>query len=344
MQNSVKKNRLPYLLVGLVLAGLLIAPLFFGNQYLLHVMIRIFVVSLSVLGVRLILISGSVSLGQAAFAAVGAYASAVLTMKLGMSTWLALPFAGLIAALVGAAIGWPALRLRGIYFIILTLCISGAIMHYIANLGWLTGGLKGLYGIPAPASIVIAGHTIVDFSIGKAGYYYYGLALLAFCFWIMVRIDRSRLGVILRAVAQSEPLAASVGVPVMRYKVLAFSIACFFCGVAGAFHAHYSLFLQTSSFGAWDSIYYLVYVIVGGAGSVIGPVAGCAIMLGSFEILRPLAKFQPIVYGGILMAIVLLIPDGLTSVRNKLNDPFNKCLGMIQTKCRSDSQNKDQVL
>jgi branched-chain amino acid transport system permease protein len=337
----MEKSRFSYFIMAPVLAGLLILPFFLHNQYFLHVMIRIFVISLSVLGVRLILLSGSVSLGQAAFAAVGAYASAILTMKLGISNWLALPFASLIAALLGTVIGWPALRLRGIYFIILTLCISGAIMHYIANLGILTGGLKGLYGIPPPASIVIAGHTLIDFSAGKTGYYYNGLVLLAFCFWIMIQIDKSRLGAIFRAIAENEPLAASVGVPVMRYKVLAFSIACFFCGVGGAFHAHYSLFLETSSFGIWDSIYYLVYVIVGGAQSVLGPVVGCAIMLGSFEMLRPLTKFQPIIYGGILMAIILLIPDGLVSLRGKLKNPLYRCFGMIKTRCRLGSETRN---
>lgn len=240
-------------------------------------------------------------------------------MKLAMPTWLALPLAGLVAAGLGAAIGWPALRLRGIYFTILTLCINGAIMRYIDNLGGLTGGLKGLYGIPQPASIAFGSRTLVDFSTGKTPYYYYGLALLAFTLVVMIQIDRSRLGAIFRGLAESEPLSSSIGVPIMRYKVLAFSIGCFFCGLAGAFHAHYSLFLQTSSFGAWDSVYYLVYAIAGGLQSAVGPVLGCALMLGFFELSRPLVKFQPLVYGAVLVLVMLFARDGLVSLLFKVN-------------------------
>ncbi len=313
----MRSKRISQFFTGLVFAGLVILPSLVSNPYALHVAIRIFVVSLSVLSVRLILLTGNASLGQAAFVAIGAYTSAILTMKLGMSTWLALPFAGLVAAVLGAVIGWPALRLRGIYFTILTLCINGAVMLYIANLDSLTGGLKGLYGIPRPVSITFSGRTLIDFSTGKVPYYFCGLVLLAFCFLVMIRIDRSRLGAIFRGVADSEPLSASVGVPVMQYKVLAFSIACFFSGLAGAFHAHYYLFLETSSFGAWDSIYYIVYAIVGGAKSVVGPVLGCTLMLGFFEISRPLVKYQPLAYGALLVVVMLFAPEGLVSIWDK---------------------------
>jgi len=319
-------KRFSYALTGLVSAGLLFLPLFARNPYVLHVGIRVFMVSLSALGVRLILLSGNVSLGQAVFVAIGAYTSAILVMKLALSTWFALPLAGLMAAGLGAAIGWPALRLRGIYFTILTLCINGAVMRYIDNLGGLTGGLKGLYGIPQPASIALGNHSLVDFSAGKTPYYYYALALLAFCFVVMIRIDRSRLGAIFRGLAESEPLSSSVGVPVMRYKVLAFSIGCFFSGLSGAFHAHYFLFLQTSSFGAWDSVYYLVYAIVGGLQSAVGPALGCALMLGFFEVSRPLVKFQPLVYGGALVAIMLFAPAGLISLLSRLKGSISGSL------------------
>jgi branched-chain amino acid transport system permease protein len=322
----MEAKRFSCVLTGIVFAGLLVLPLFARNPYVLHVIIRVFTVSLSALSVRLILLSGSVSLGQAAFVAIGAYTSAIVVMKLSMPTWLALPLAGLVAAGLGAAIGWPALRLRGIYFTILTLCINGAIMRYIDNLGGLTGGLKGLYGIPQPASIAFGSHTLVDFSTGKTPYYYYGLALLAFCLVVVIRVDRSRLGAIFRGLAESEPLSSSIGVPIMRYKVLAFSIGCFFCGLAGAFHAHYSLFLQSSSFGAWDSVYYLIYAIAGGLQSAVGPVLGCALMLGFFEISRPLIKFQPLVYGAVLVTIMLFAPDGLVSLLAKLKGSITESL------------------
>lgn len=305
---------------GMLTIGLLILPVFISNQYVLHILINVFIVSLSVLGVRLILLSGSVSLGQAGFVAIGAYTSAILVMRVGVSVWVALPLSGLMSAVIGAVIGWPALRLRGLYFIILTLCIGEAIMHYIGNLENLTGGLDGLFGIPRPNLFKIAGFTLFDFNSGKAAYYYYGIALLSTCFWMMYRIDRSRLGAILHAISEDDRLAESMGVPVMRFKVLMFSIACFFSGLAGAFYAHYFVFLQTKNFTVWDSIYYLVYVIVGGAKSVIGPVIGCLVLSGFFEISRPLAKFQQIAYGSIFVVIILFLPEGLVSLKDKVKN------------------------
>lgn len=302
----------------LVLAGLMAVPIAMPNQYVLHVLINIFMISISVLSVRLIMLSGSISLGQAGFVAIGAYTSAILVMRLGLPTWLTFPLGGLAAALVGAAIGWPALRLKGIYFIILTLCIGEAIMHYLANMGGLTGGLNGLYGIPRPGPFELGGVLVLDFGSGKAAYYYLVLGLLSFSLWVMIRIDRSRLGTVLQAISSSDRLAASMGVPVMRLKVLTFSIACFFNGLAGAFYAHYFVFLQTKNFTVWDSIYYLIYVVVGGAKSVIGPVFGCFIMSSFFEISRPMAKFQQIAYGCVFILIVLFLPGGLVSLKGIL--------------------------
>ena len=340
-KNNKNRNRVRYTFSCFLLIGLLVIPVIVRNQYVLHILINIFMVSLSVLGVRLILLSGSISLGQAGFVAIGAYTSAILVMRVGVPLWVALPLSGLMSAMIGAAIGWPALRLRGLYFIILTLCIGEAIIHYIGNLENLTGGLDGLYGIPRPSPVKIAGYTILDFNSGKAAYYYYGLALLSLCLWVMFRIDRSRLGIILNAISGNDRLAESMGVPVMRFKVLTFSIACFFSGLAGAFYAHYFVFLQNKNFTVWDSIYYLVYVIVGGARSVFGPVIGCLIMFGFFEISRPLAKFQQFTYGCIFVVIILFLPEGLVSLKDILKEPFKRFFS--RTKKRAFSNEKLEI-
>ncbi len=297
------------------LAGL---PLVIENQYVLHVLINIFLVTLPAVGLRLILITGNMSFGQVAFVAIGAYTSTLLVVKLGLSTWVALPMAGFVSAVFGAAIGWPALRIRGTYFAILTLCMGQAVIKYIENLPALTGGSDGIFGIPRPGAIEILGHPIIVFTSAKENYYYLALALFLFSMLLMSRIERSRLGRIFHALGQHDSLAKSVGIPALRYKVLAFSIGCFLSGLGGAFYAHYFRGVHPENFTVWDSIYYVVYTIVGGVGSIWGPFLGASAMLGFFEVSRSLTKLQPILYAVVFIVVILFLPEGLVSIKDRL--------------------------
>ena len=310
--------RLKTLSIVPVIAFFLFLPLVERDPYILHVLIEIGMVSLPALGLRLIMLTGQLSFGQVAFLAIGAYTSSLLVMKMGMNSWFTLPISGFMAALGGVAIGYPALRIKGAYFAILTLALGEAVSMILLNWTGLTGGADGIFGIPRPNDLAMAGSTLVHFTADKLPYYYYVLALLIFCMLVMYRLDRSHVGAILRAISQSDTLAESFGVNITRYKVFAFSIGCFFAGLGGAFYAHYFTILHPDSFTLWDSIFYVVYVIVGGSNSVVGPVLGSFLMLGTFELLRAAKKFQAVTYALIFIFVILFLPGGLMNLRQIL--------------------------
>lgn len=311
-------GRLKVLFFILVILFFFLLPLFERDPYILHVLIEVAMVSLPTLGLWLIMLTGQLSFGQVAFVAIGAYTSCLLVMKMGMNTWLALPISGLTAGLFGVAIGYPSLRIKGTYFAILTLVFGEAVSMILLNWTGLTGGADGIFGIPRPNEIGLAGLTLVQFSADKLPYYYFALTLLIICFLVMARINRSHVGSVLRSINQSDTLAESIGVNVTRYKVLAFSTGCFFAGLGGGFYTHYFTILHPDNFTLWDSIYYVVYVIVGGVSSVVGPILGTFLMLGTFELLRAVKQFQAVVYALILICVILFLPGGLMNIRQIL--------------------------
>jgi len=311
-------RRLRVYLIILVFAFFLILPLFERDPYILHVLIEVAMVSLPAMGLWLILLTGQLSFGQVAFVAIGAYTSCLLVMKLGMNSWLALPISGFMSALCGVAIGYPALRIKGAYFAILTLSFGEAVTMILLNWTALTGGADGIFGIPRPNDLLISGRPLVHFSANKLPYYYYVFSLLIICFLVMYRLSRSHVGSVLRSISQSDTLAASIGVNITRYKVLAFSIGCFFSGLAGAFYTHYFTLLHPDNFTLWDSIFYVIYNIVGGTRSIVGPILGTFLMLGTFELLRAVKQFQAVAYALILIGVILFLPGGLMNLRQAI--------------------------
>jgi len=237
-----------------------------------------------------------------------------------LSFWLTLPLSGLIAAILGTLIGYPALKLKGAYFAILTFGLSEVTRLVLINSGSVTGGTGGIPGgisgiraIPAPNPIAIPGLPVVEF-ISKGAYYYLSLLLLIITLVVIYIIDRSRKGDILKAIKQSESLAESVGIDVAKYKTLSFATACFFTGLDGAFFAHYIKCISPDDFGFWISIDYLIYAIIGGTGNVFGPVLGAIGLVILTNLSTILAQYHVIFYGAIIIFIVILLPEGLISL------------------------------
>ena len=296
-----------------VLTGLI--PVITQHPYYLHVFITIAVFTVVSLGVRLVLMIGQWTFGQAAFMTIGSYASAMLAGQLGWSFWAAMPVAGLIAAAAAALFGYPALRLTGAYFAMVTLVLNIVIRQIILVTPEFTGGSMGLrvdIRPPDPIPLPFGGGTI-EFS-DKTSYYYLiwllGLAAVGIAHWI----DRSPMGAVLRAVRQSEVLARSVGIDTAIYKLLAFVIACFFAGIAGSFYAHYLILAHPDAFSLWDSIYAVAYVVIGGTSTVLGPILGTALLIGGFELLREASAYQTVGYALILLLVTRFLPGGLISL------------------------------
>lgn len=309
--NSSNKGRLMLVLLVVVLVVL---PLFVRDQYVLDTLVRMGFWAILALGLQLLMTTGLMSVAQAASMAIGAYTSVFFVMKFGLSFWLGLPAAGVAASLFALVVGIPALRTKGIYFMMLTLGVSIVLTGFINRLSSLTGGPGGIVSIPPPDSISL-GFATIQFGPGhKTSFYYLVLALTALTVWLVFRLNRSRVGAIFRSIRDSEALAQHIGVNPFGYKLMAFVICSFFAGVVGSLQAHYTSFISSETFPLLTSMYVIIYLMVGGtsvSGAVVGPLA----MIGVGEALRfvPFVKgvYIPAIYGGILVVVMTFLPDGL---------------------------------
>ena len=179
------------------------------------------------------------------------------------------------------------------------------------------GGRSGIAGIPGPHPFSFPGLPAAE-SFSKVHYYYLILALFLVTFLVMYRLDRSRFGMTCRAIQQADLLVESVGVSIMKYKLIAFMTACFFAGVAGSFYAHYVRFVNPDAFGMSISIILIMYIVIGGKQSIIGPILGVAILRALSSAIAPIAEYEPIIYAGITIMLVILMPGGLVSLPQRI--------------------------
>ncbi len=245
---------------------------------------------------------GQISLGHAVFFGTGAYTSSVLQMTVGVNPWLGMVIGVVLAVALSQAIGYPCFRLRGHYFAIATIAI-GEIIHTLA-INWdFIGGARGLT-LPIRKDSLAA----FQFHGTKYLYYYIILALMVLCFYATSRIERARLGYYLRAIREDLDAAQSVGVPVTTYKLLAIAVSAGFMAAGGSFYAQYVLYLDPDSvFPLSLSILVCLLTVIGGTGTLWGPLVGSALMI-------PLSEFTRIKFGGTGSAVDLLIYGGLLTI------------------------------
>jgi branched-chain amino acid transport system permease protein len=248
------------------------------------------------------------SFAHAGFVAIGAYTSAFLTMRVGFPLIIATPLSGIMAGLIALLIGFPTLRLKGMYFVMVTFAFAEFVRRIFMSLQEPFGGNAGIAGIPGPMAV--------------ASYYYFSLLLFVLTFLVSIRIDRSRIGKIYEGIKQDEAVAESLGINVMKYKVQAFVISSFFLGLAGSFSAHYFAFISPESFTIVLSINSIVYAVVGGIGSVFGPILGSFIMVGGTELIPVTPFYKMIFYGGILVVVLVLAPEGVIGLPARITKLF----------------------
>lgn len=291
-----------------VLAALLVFPLLVRSEYLLNIAVYagIYIILASSLNITNGY-TGLFSFGHAAFYGIGAYTAAILATRSGAPFWLTLPLAGIVAGAFGAAIALPTLRLSGIFLALVTIGFQE--ITYLVKLNWigLTRGPMGIPGIPPPA---IGGVTLS----GNRGYYYLILALDVLVLFVISRIVNSRVGRAFVAIREDELAAGSVGIATFPTKVLSFVIATFFAGIAGAFFAHHARFVSADSFRLDETFVILTMLIVGGMGSLLGPVIGAVFLVVLPEASRFLAEYRGVVYGLILIAVILFRPEGIAGL------------------------------
>ena len=248
---------------------------------------------------------GQFSFGHAAFWGFGAYVSAKLALDLGISPWIGFVAAPVAAGLVGLLIGYIALRrTRGLELAIVTLGFG--VLAWTVALRWrpVTGGPSGLRQVPPPS---IFGWEIRS----ELAYYYFALVLLLAVVFLLSRLRVSRFGRAVRSIHENEDLAKSVGVSATKYYVIAFAFACALVGFSGALYAHHFRFVNPNLLGLQYMFIFLIIVLVGGTGSLWGPVLGASIFVLVSEWLRVLQEYRFLIFGVVLLLVVLFMPTGV---------------------------------
>ena len=289
-----------------------------GRSDLYYTLTSVALLSIASAGVWLTFYIGRINIGQGAFALTGAYVSAILVTKAGMSFWLSLPLAGLFAAGVAVLIGLPILRLRGVYFAMISLVLTQVVTLTALALP-LTNGAKGITSIPLPGGVSILGIPLIpDFATlenPRLAFYYTACVLMVLSFAAMYRLVNSRLGHLCRSMQQNEELAISIGVNVSYIRVIIFAISSFLGGIGGAMFGSIAQSVYPSSFQVADSVNFMLNCFLGGLGYVFGPMLGTLVLYFGWDLLFELGRFQLLAYSSLLIILMLFLPNGLLSLR-----------------------------
>jgi branched-chain amino acid transport system ATP-binding protein len=276
----------------------------YANSYYVFIMATLALTAIAGIGLNILLgLAGQVSFGHVGFYAIGAYTVAILTTAAKLDFWLALPLAIALSALIGGLLALPALRVKGPYLAMVTIAFGFVVENGAAEWRGLTGGQNGIMSVP----------TVKAFgaSFGERGVALLAIAfcaLLVFAFW---RLSRSAWGSAMRAVKDSEVAAESVGLNPVAIKALAFALSAACAGLAGALFAPLSGFVTPSTFAFLQSILFVLVVIVGGAGTVSGPLVGAAIVVLLPELLSGLAEYRLLFFGALMLGVLWLAPEGI---------------------------------
>ena len=269
-------------------------------------------------GVWLTFYIGRINIGQGAFALIGAYVSAILVVKVGWSFWISLPAAGLFAAVVAILIGLPILRLRGVYFAMITLVLTQVVTLTALALP-ITNGARGISNIPLPSGISVLGIPILpDFAAmesTKLAFYYTACIIMLLTYAALYRLVNSRLGHLCRSMQQNEELASSIGVNISYIRIVIFAISSFFGGLGGAMFGSIAQSVYPSSFQVADSVNFMLNCFLGGLGYVFGPMLGTLVLYFGWDLLFEFGKYQMLIYSTILIIIIRFLPNGLLSIR-----------------------------
>lgn len=243
----------------------------------------------------------------------GAYTTALLVTKLGVSTWVALGAGGAAGTLLALLVGYPFVRLKGIYFSLVTIFLAEVIRLIAEQWRSLTGGSMGIWNIPAPDAIAISGLFNIAFA-SKVSFYYLTLVFVLLSLLVLYALERSRIGLTWFSVRESDSLAESIGIDTASSKVLGFCIGSFFAGLAGGLYCQYNSVITPSAFGFAYAMYVLIYMIVGGSQKFSGPILGAVVLTFLPEVARPLKEYQPYIFGGVVILVMFFLPGGLVSL------------------------------
>jgi branched-chain amino acid transport system permease protein len=300
-------NAMSKALIALVVAALVLAPWALGNNYILHIACMVSIMAPLALSLNLMLKIGQLSIAQPAFMGIGAYGAALLTMRLGWPPLLSMVTGALIATAIAAATGPVFMRIKGVYFVLLTYAFGQIVNLVFQEWTSLFGGNNGLYGVPKFSLFGLRLTTPL---------HYYGLGLIftALTYAVMRAIERSDIGAIYQSLNENEMLSRSLGTNALAWRVAAFCLSAFVAGIGGGIYAFYIGFLSPDPFGFRASVDLIVINAIGGAHSVLGPLLGAVLVVPLPELLRDARQYQLLVYGVCLMIFVVFFKRGLVSL------------------------------
>ncbi len=318
-QTAAAASTTPWLGLGspLQIASVLALLVFGGvvalnvNGYWVFVLANVALLAIVGIGLNVLIgLTGQVSFGHVGFYAIGAYTVAILTTKAGLSFWLAWPIAALIGGATGALLALPALRVKGPYLAMITIAFAFIVEHAIVEASGLTGGQNGIMGVAGPTLGALAQGERAMALIALLGV---GIALLGYT-WL----SRGTWGAAMRAVRDTETAAESIGLNPLALKTMAFAVSALCAAAAGALFAPLSGFVTPHTFNFLQSILFVLVVMLGGAGSVAGPLIGALVVGLLPELLSGLEEYRLLFFGGMLLLVLWIAPDGLAGAWQRL--------------------------
>ncbi len=308
------RSQVKIFLFGIAGVVVILIPVFVKSIYVLNIINMILINSIVISGMNIIMgFCGQFMLSQAAFYGIGAYTSAILSTRLGLSFWICLPASVVLAAIAGLLTSLPCLRVRGHYLAIVSLGLAVVIHEAMINLVSLTNGPGGILHIPAPSFFEITLDT-------DHRYYYLILALATLSISFVKLISGSRLGRAFIAIRESYTAAEAVGINHRLYKIVGFVLSASYAGLGGSLYAHLISFVSPDTFGLSELLSEIAMLIVGGIATLAGPIVGSAILGFGYEYLRALHDLQMVIYGLMILLFVLFLPRGLVTIKDVLRN------------------------
>ena len=319
--------------IALLVLFIVIVPLVFGEYYL-SIINLVLISIVGALGLNILVgYTGQISIGHAAFMSVGAYTAANLAVRAGLPFWITLPAGGLMAAIVGAVVGIPSLRIKGLYLAIATLAGQLIIEWIINHVPWISGGTQASIQVPRPS--------LFGFEMKTQGELYFFLLFFALIAIVAaLNLARSRIGRAFVAIRDQDIAAEIIGIDIFRYKLIAFAISSFYAGVCGVLYTYYFGIANYEQFQLGVSIEYLAMIIIGGLGSVLGSILGAAFVallplvirtvmesVGGFffaanEMATVVSSMRLVIFGALIIVFLVLEPEGLNRLWRNIRNYF----------------------
>jgi branched-chain amino acid transport system permease protein len=319
--------------IALLVLFIVIVPLVF-SEYYLSIINLVLISIVGALGLNILVgYTGQISIGHAAFMSVGAYTAANLAVRAGLPFWITLPAGGLMAAIVGAVVGIPSLRIKGLYLAIATLAGQLIIEWIINHVPWISGGTQASIQVPRPSLFGIEMKTQ-----GELYFFLLFFALIAIV--AALNLARSRIGRAFVAIRDQDIAAEIIGIDIFRYKLIAFAISSFYAGVCGVLYTYYFGIANYEQFQLGVSIEYLAMIIIGGLGSVLGSILGAAFVallplvirtvmesVGGFffaanEMATVVSSMRLVIFGALIIVFLVLEPEGLNRLWRNIRNYF----------------------